>query len=141
MKLMNIILLQRVDVGLEIDLILKTIKHFHFDFPGLVTTQPISLKVYVAVASSSQSAMQVHVNGNAVSTLSIAGATEPIMANGASFVGNVNVNSSKIDVNLNFDNLGNPSALGYLDYISVEGTQSFKFFGNHNFNLKIRMLP
>lgn len=104
-------------------------KTFSFDFPGLVTTQPVSLKVYVAVASSSQSAMQVSVNGNAVSNLSMAGATEPIMANGASFVGDVNVSSSKIDVSLNFDNLGNPSALGYLDYISVEGTQSLNFLG------------
>ena len=104
-------------------------KTFDFDFPGLVTSQPISLRVYVAAVSSSSSSMQIGVNNTNVSTLSISGASTPIVAREASYSGNINVNSSTISVNLNFDNLGNPSALGYLDYISIEATRDLNFTG------------
>ncbi len=104
-------------------------KTFTFDFPGLVTTEPIRLKVYTAVASSSPSSMSVGVNGNNVATLSIAAASAPIVANGASYSGNITVGSPTITVNLNFDNSGNPSAQGYLDYISIEATRALNFLG------------
>ena len=102
-------------------------KTFEFDFPNLVTTIPINLKVYVASTSSTQSNMQISVNGSAVSNLSIAGASSPTLANDASYNGNVNVNSANISVNLNYDNQGNPSGLGYLDYISIEATRALTF--------------
>ncbi|WP_166966195.1 type IX secretion system sortase PorU [Yeosuana marina] len=104
-------------------------KTFTFDFPGIITNEPINLKVYTAVASSSQSSMSVSVNGNNVTTLSIAAASAPIVANGASYIGNVTVGSPTITVNLNFDNSGNPSALAYLDYISIEATRALNFLG------------
>jgi hypothetical protein len=104
-------------------------KTFQFDFPGLVTTDPIKLKVYVASVSSSQTSMQLNVNGNSVSTFSLSAATSPLVATEASYSGNVNVNASTISVNLNFNNSGNPSALAYLDYISVEATRTLNFLG------------
>jgi hypothetical protein len=104
-------------------------KTFQFDFPGLVTTEPIKLKVYVAAVSSSQSSMQLGVNGSSVSTFSLSAAASPVVASEASYSGNVDVNSSAIAVNLNFDNLGNPSALAYLDYISIEATRALNFLG------------
>ena len=105
-------------------------KTFDFNFPDLVTTIPIKLKVYVAAVSTSQTSMQLNVNGNTVTNLSISGASEPNLASEASFSGNVNVNASKISVNLNFDNAGNPSALAYIDYISIEATRALNFSGN-----------
>ena len=105
-------------------------KTFEFEFPGLVTTEPVGLKVFVAGVSSSQTSMQLGVNGNAVTTFSLAAASSPLIASEASYSGNVNVNSSTISVNLNFDNSGNPSALAYLDYISIEATRALNFLGN-----------
>jgi len=102
-------------------------KTFEFDFPNLITSSPIHLKVFVASASSTSSSMQINVNGNAISNLSIAGASNPTLANAASFDGNANVNSDKIEVNLNYDNQGNPSGIGYLDYISIEATRALSF--------------
>tara|TARA_R110002050_G_scaffold46516_13_gene109408 strand:- start:1295 stop:5059 length:3765 start_codon:yes stop_codon:yes gene_type:complete len=104
-------------------------KTFNFDFSGLVTAQPIYLKVYTAVASSSQSSMQLNVNGSSLTTFNFPGASDPTVANESSFNGNVNVNLPNIAVNLNFDNSGNPSALAYLDYISIEGTRALNFLG------------
>ncbi|XMO85145.1 type IX secretion system sortase PorU [Algibacter sp. AS12] len=105
-------------------------KEFEFDFTGLVTSEPISLKVLVATASGSSSEMKVSVNGTAVSTLGISGVTSPTLANGVTYSGNLNVDSSIIKVGLDFNNLGNPSVVGYLDYIAVEGKRALNFDGN-----------
>ena len=102
-------------------------KTFNFDFPDLVTTIPIKLKVFVATAATTASSMQVLINGTATTTISIPGATKPSLASEASFNNSVLVNASKISVGLNFNNQGNPSALGYLDYISIEATRALNF--------------
>ncbi|GAA3616818.1 type IX secretion system sortase PorU [Flavivirga amylovorans] len=102
-------------------------KTFEFDFPDLVTSEPINLRVYAATASTTSSTIDVTVNGTAVSTLNISGVSKFLLAREDSFNGNVNVNSSKIEVGLNFDNQGNPSAQAYLDYISIEATRLLNF--------------
>ena len=102
-------------------------KEFEFDFPDLVTTEPLNVEVLVATVSASNSAMEVSVNGTAVSTLSILGVSSPTLANGTSYNGNVTVNTSKVTVGLNFDNQGNPSSQGYLDYISIKATRALNF--------------
>src|SRR5690606_27180619 len=55
--------------------------------------------------------------------------------NEAIYIGNVNVDSPTISVNLNFDNQGNPSGVGYLDYISVEALRNLNFT-NKQFQFK-----
>ncbi len=102
-------------------------KVFEFDFPDLVTSEPINLRVYTAAASTTLSTIEVTVNGAPVSTLNMSGSTSPNLASQASFNSNVNVSSSKIEVGLNFDNQGNPSTQAYLDYISIEATRSLNF--------------
>ncbi|MFI1745296.1 type IX secretion system sortase PorU [Thalassobellus sediminis] len=102
-------------------------KKFEFDFPDLVTSEPISLKVYVATTSATSTSMGLLVNGNLISTLSIAAATSPSLATERAFVGDISVNSSLVSVELNYDNQGNPSALGYLDYISVKAISTLNF--------------
>ncbi|WP_370477822.1 type IX secretion system sortase PorU [Tamlana flava] len=111
-------------------------KEFEFDFPDLVTSQPLKLTVIVAAAAKSASAMNVSVNGNSLATLSLSGVSSPTYASGATFSNNnVSVNSSKVTVKLDFDNRGNPSTLGYLDYISVEGVRNLNF-NNKQFKFK-----
>lgn len=100
---------------------------FTFNFPDLVTSEPIVLRTYVAAVSSTATSMQLTVNGTNVSNLSITGASSPSLANESSYSNNVNVNASNITVGLNFDNKGNPSALGYLDYISITATRALNF--------------
>ncbi len=124
----NLISLGRRWFGDKFDV--ETNKEFEFDFSDLVITEPISVSVLVATASSSDSRMNVSVNGTSVSTLSIPGVSTPNLANGANYFGNLNVNSSTIKVGLEFNNLGNPSVVGYLDYIAIEGKRQLKFKGN-----------
>ncbi|WP_100612199.1 type IX secretion system sortase PorU [Confluentibacter lentus] len=110
-------------------------KTFQFDVPNLVTTAPVRLKVYFASTSTTQSSLKIDVNGTAVSTLLINGVSGTNLANEASYIGNVNVGSSTISVNLNFDNQGNPSGVGYLDYVSVESLRNLSF-SNKQFQFK-----
>ncbi|WP_372755401.1 type IX secretion system sortase PorU [Mariniflexile sp.] len=121
----NIALLGRRWFGNKFDV--TTEKTFSFDFPDLVTSVPVKLKVYVAAASTTASAMQLLVNGTAISTLSMYGASSPNLASESFYNNSITVNSSKITVGLNYDKKGNPSALGYLDYISLEATRSLRF--------------
>ncbi|WP_346881060.1 type IX secretion system sortase PorU [uncultured Algibacter sp.] len=110
-------------------------KTFEFDFPDIVTTEPIDLNVLVAAKSQSASSMAVQVNSTDVASLSLAALTNTNLASGRSYRGAVNVTSPNISVNLNYDNLGNPSAVGFLDYISIEATRTLNFV-NKQFQFK-----
>ena len=102
-------------------------KEFEFNFPDLVTSEPVDLTVSVATATRSDSQMNVSVNNVAVSSIFVGGVSTPTLANGNSYRGRVDVNTSKITVGLDFDNLGNPSTIGYLDLIGIEATRKLNF--------------
>ena len=129
----NLVSLGRRWFGDRFDI--ETKKNFEFNFPDLVTSQPVNLKVVVASASESSSAMSISLNESHLTTLSLSGVNSPIYASGATFSSAVNVSTSKITVGLEFDNRGNPSALGYLDYISVEALRQLNF-NNKQFQFK-----
>ena len=102
-------------------------KTFEFDFPDLVTSELINLRVFTAAASSTSSSIEVVVNGTPVSTLNMSGSSSPNLASQASFSGDISVNSSKVEVGLNFNNQGNPSTQAYLDYIAIEAIRLLNF--------------
>ena len=124
----NIALLGRRWFGDRFDI--DNNKTFEFDFPNLITSDPIILKVYVAAASTTATSMAISVNGTSVATRTLSGVSSPNLASDAFYSDAVSVNSSTISVGLNYDNQGNPSALGYLDYISIEATRALTFEGN-----------
>ncbi|MFB9057286.1 type IX secretion system sortase PorU [Mariniflexile ostreae] len=123
----NIATLGRRWFGERFDI--KNERTFNFEFPDLLLSQPIKLKTFVAGVSSSATSMQLKVNGNIIRTLTLPKASKPNFATEASFIGDVNVNSQKIAVNLTHNNNGNPSAVAYLDYIAIEATRALKFSG------------
>ena len=115
---------------------------FSFNVPDLVTSESITFKTYVASTSDSASSFDVSVNGTSVGTLSISGASDPTLANGASMNRFVTSTSEDITVSLTYNQQSNPSALGYLDYISIEATRALKFngdqFGFYNSDVALR---
>lgn len=102
-------------------------QEFTFNFPDIVTSQPIDLKVYTAAISSSNTSMELSVNGNVVQNLSFGSTSNTIIGSESFYVGSLNVTSGDIKVKLSYNNQGNPSAQGYLDYISIEATRLLKF--------------
>ena len=105
-------------------------KTFDFDFPNLVTNSPIKLNVYAAAVSEINTSMGVSINGNPVTTLSFAAIADPNLATEAFFSSQLTVGAPNLSVTLEYNNSGNPSALGYLDYISIEATRALSFVGN-----------
>ena len=43
----------------------------------------------------------------------------------------INISSDNVTVSLTYNNNGNPSALAYIDYISLESTRQLTYAGNH----------
>ena len=123
----NLISLGRRWFGDKFDI--DSSKDFDFNFPDIVTSQPIRLAVLVATASRSESRMVVKVNGLEASSIFVSGVLRPTLANGGSYVGDLNVSSPDIKIGLDFDNLGNPSTVGYLDFISIEARRQLNFKG------------
>ncbi len=123
----NIVFLGRRWFGDRFDI--EANKTYNFNFPDLETSQPIALKVFVAGVASVTTSMEINVNGNNVTSLNIGAASRPVLARDASYSGNVNVNSDTVEIGLNYNNQGNPSAVGYLDYISIEAERALRFSG------------
>ena len=117
----------------------ENVRVFNFDFPNLITSSPIDLKVYTAAASESDTSMQLNLNGSNINNFNYSAIDNDILGRSRFFSGAVFSNSETIDVELSFNNNGNPSARAYLDYISIEaecaltslGTQ-FEFKNNNS---------
>ncbi|TYA79232.1 type IX secretion system sortase PorU, partial [Seonamhaeicola marinus] len=108
---------------------IENTKTFTFNMPDLVTTQPVNLKVYVAAVSPVVSTMELIVNGNSVTGINMPANSDRVLATQGSYIGDVNVNTNEIEVTLNYNNQGNPSAVAYVDYISVEAERLLNFNG------------
>jgi hypothetical protein len=117
----------------------ENVRVFNFDFPNLITSSLIDLKVYTAAASESDTSMQLNLNGSNINNFNYSAIDNDILGRSRFFSGAVFSNSETIDVELSFNNNGNPSARAYLDYISIEaecaltslGTQ-FEFKNNNS---------
>ncbi len=108
----------------------ETSKSYTFNFPDLDTSIPIQLNVYVAAVSTTVTSMQLNVNDANIATMSLSAVSNSTLASGASYSNTVNVSSPNIKVDLSYNNQGNPSAVGYLDYISITGTRSLRAYDN-----------
>ncbi|MFS4482229.1 type IX secretion system sortase PorU [Hyunsoonleella sp. 2307UL5-6] len=100
---------------------------FKFNFPELITTEPVVVKVYAAAVSSASTSMGISVNGNLIRNLNFGTTSNTVIGSDSFYSGTVNINSDDVIVNLNYDNKSNPSSQAYLDYISVEATRPLKF--------------
>ncbi|MCP4052863.1 MAG: type IX secretion system sortase PorU [Mesoflavibacter sp.] len=105
---------------------------FSFDFPNLVPSEPVRVKVHTAAAASNNTTFAVTVNGSQVGTITHSSSNpgDGVYASGGSLNQNVTVSSSTVNVGLTYNNQGNPSANAYLDYVSVEAVRDLSFSGN-----------
>ena len=102
-------------------------KAFAFEIPNLITSEPVKVKVYAAATAETQTSMQVSLNGSLLDTFFFSAIDNPVLADDDSYSGDVMVNASTINISLNYDNNGNPSSVGYLDFISIEAERSLTY--------------
>jgi hypothetical protein len=106
-------------------------RDYNFEFPNLVTTEPVSFKIAIGAVSEVPTSMQISVNGNNVSNLTLnAISSGSVLATGSTFSNSLNISSDAITVSLNYNNSGNPSADAYLDYINIEATRDLIYEGD-----------
>lgn len=117
-------------------------KSFNFNFPNLITTTPIDIKTIVASTSSSTSRMGLQLNGSQITDISIPGSTGAGSPEG-NYSGLALSSSDAVTIKLTYDKLGVPSAIGYIDYISLEATRNLSFVGNqfHFYNNAATITP
>ncbi|TYB79409.1 type IX secretion system sortase PorU [Bizionia myxarmorum] len=108
---------------------IETTKTFDFSFPNLVTSLPVRLKAYVASTSEITTTMALNVNSAAIANLVIPSVTNSTLASEAIYNNNISVASPNLAVTLEYNNGGNPSALAYIDYISLEATRELTYAG------------
>lgn len=104
---------------------------YEFNFPNLVTTEPVSLSLAAGSISEVSTSMTVSLNGNQLTTLSFGTIVSgSVLANGASYNNIVTSASDDIVITLDYNNSGNPSANAYLDYINLEATRNLIYEGS-----------
>ncbi|MBA6154513.1 type IX secretion system sortase PorU [Gelidibacter maritimus] len=104
-------------------------QEFEFNFPNLVLSEPARVKVYAASTAEVATSMEVKVNSNVVANFAFTPIGSPILADGKFFNNEVMLTSPDVVVNLNYNNSGNPTSHGYLDYIAIEATRGLVFEG------------
>lgn len=106
-------------------------REYDFQFPNLVTNEPVSFKIAVGAVSEIATSMKISINSSEVSNLGLGAISSgSVLATSATFAQELNISSDAISISLDYNNNGNPSANAYLDYINIEATRSLIYDGD-----------
>ncbi|WP_317047734.1 type IX secretion system sortase PorU [Marinirhabdus gelatinilytica] len=105
-------------------------QEFSFEFPNIIAGSEMQVVVKAAAASERASSMAVSVNGSSLTPLNFGAISGQNLLNTASREYDIPAGNEQVDVILNYNNNGNPSAKGYLDYIGVSAERRLSGTGN-----------
>lgn len=100
-----------------------------FTFPNYVAGQTAILNMVAAAKSESITSFDVSVNESIVGTLSISAISETTLARGASLEIEIPDIGEEVTVTLTYNNNGNPSSSGNVDFVSLEVPRELKGTG------------
>jgi hypothetical protein len=123
----NIAFVGRRWFGDKLDI--ETTKTFDFNFTNLVTSEPVRLKFNGASTSDNSANWTVTINGNEEANITTPGVENHNFGVSVNYTNNISVNSDNISVKVKYDKQGIPTAVGYIDYISLEATRDLSFSG------------
>ncbi|WP_245924697.1 type IX secretion system sortase PorU [Mesonia algae] len=99
-------------------------KSYEFTFKNLVTSEPVQIIGNVVAASESSTTMNVSLNGQSLTDLNFSTINDDIYGRSAIINEVASVNGDEINVDLVYNNSGNPSSLAYLDYLRIQAKRS-----------------
>lgn len=105
---------------------------FSFNFQNVIGTRPSRLKVVTGAISDLDSSFTCEVNGVIAGTLNHAGlalSNTSVSRRDQLVENNLTITNDLVAVKLTYNNLGNPGAEGYLDYIQLDVPQSLSGIG------------
>lgn len=92
---------------------------FEFNFPNIVGGTPVEVTIFAAAASESITTMSVAVTGGGSATMSFGAINDISLARGSGAELTLAASSEDIEVELIYNNNGNPASFAYLDYIAI----------------------
>jgi len=101
-------------------------RSFSFDFRDLDTSQEVSIRMRGVAVSFSNTSMSASLNGASIVNLSFR-AQNPnslTLASTSEESAAFSSNSERLQIQVNYDNGGNPSSRAYLDYIEILGSKN-----------------
>jgi len=103
---------------------LESERSFEFEFPNIVTTEPVKFRTYIAGISEVGTNMQISVNNVEVGNIAFQQIDDPLLADvDKNLVQDIEVNSPTISVDFVYNNNGVPSSQAFIDYIAIEATR------------------
>lgn len=108
---------------------------FNFSFPNRVASSPVDVRFYVAAISESDSNFSLSLNGSTPVSLTVQEITDSRLARDNAYDTfrfndqGLLCSGDDIEALIQFDNLGNPSAQGYLDFIALSAERNLQYAG------------
>ncbi len=102
---------------------------YSFEFPNIVTGKPMRLIVKAAAASESDTSLAVSINSASLDPLNFSRLGESGLLSMDFMDVEVPANNAMVNVDLAYNNAGNPSSIGYLDYIGLWAVRQLKGAG------------
>jgi hypothetical protein len=109
---------------------------FSFSFPNIVTTSPVSLTVKAAAIGVSATSMTVKANSINIGNITLPANNSSSLATSGSISSSLTITTPNISIDLSYNNNGVPSAIGYLDYISLKAKSNLNGYGKQ-FRFKV----
>ena len=102
---------------------------FAFNFPNIVTNQLMNVIIKVASASETTTSMAISVNGTSLDPLVFTPINDPTLLRSRELEEEIPAGGEDVTIGLSYNNGGNPTSIGYLDYISVEALRQLTGVG------------
>ncbi|MFT4847594.1 MAG: hypothetical protein ACI83B_000115 [Sediminicola sp.] len=102
---------------------------YEFDFPNLVSNgDPMRVVIKCAAASESATSMALSINGTSLNPLNFNALSGQRVLSSAEREVDIPASSSNgsVTVDLAYNNSGNPSSIGYLDYIGIDALRELR---------------
>ncbi|MEM0518116.1 type IX secretion system sortase PorU [Aequorivita flava] len=92
---------------------------FNFEFPNIVSSKPIQLTIKTAAASESATSMAVTVNSTSLDPIEFRALGVGGLLDLDEYRKEIPASSETVQIDLSYNNAGNPSSIAYLDYIGL----------------------
>lgn len=99
---------------------------FTFDFPNIVLGSTYNVIVKTGAVSTSSTTMQVTINNEENQVLRYSPINDPVFLVTRDLETTLTASSSDVQVQMHYNNNGNPSSVAYIDYIRVEAMEHLK---------------
>ena len=109
---------------------IETEQTYGFDFPNIITANPLRVSVRAAAIADNDTNMEVSVNGEAINSFTMQATGDDMPSTTGSTITQATVTQDSVNVKLSYNKNGNPAASAFLNYIRIEADRELKYTDN-----------